>query len=371
MGLRYRPMTAGDIDACVKLIASRPAQRERYGERLRDLGAAMRRLLELPAKSAFVFEETGGAGTQLAAVGVSIFANDAFVEELKSRPFWVGPELTRRILNGNSPILTEQQVREANSGAGLNCVVWMGRTQPGLETRSDIIRLLANAFIEIHLGYRWKELISNQMESAEDVLWVMKTGGMLWDSASQRYQDRLAEDQDPATIASRPHVIGLTREIEAQHPGSWIGILLEPRVPRFGFAPSAQRLLSAALECETDGELALRFSISLSAVKKTWIAAYERVAECAPEVIAPGNLAEKTSGNRGKEKRRRLLSYLREHPEELRPYARRNGLPQIEGDGDRILPRLRRNARQPKLQPGKTMAKVYELRATWPNSKRT
>ncbi len=58
--------------------------------------------------------------------------------------------------------------------------------------------------------------------------------------------------------------------------------------------------------------------VSLSAVKKTWRTIYGRVTAKSPGLI-PDQVPEELSSERGKEKKQRLLAYLREHPEELRP----------------------------------------------------
>jgi DNA-binding NarL/FixJ family response regulator len=77
-------------------------------------------------------------------------------------------------------------------------------------------------------------------------------------------------------------------------------------------------LLLAALEGGTDEELAVKLDISLSAVKKTWRSIYERVRAGNSGVI-PDQLQAESTPERGKEKKQRLLAYLREHPEEVRP----------------------------------------------------
>ena len=61
-----------------------------------------------------------------------------------------------------------------------------------------------------------------------------------------------------------------------------------------------------------------RRGVSVSAVKKTWRLVYARVAQRAPEV----GLDVGDGESRGREEKQRLLAYLREHPEELRPFAR-------------------------------------------------
>ena len=100
------------------------------------------------------------------------------------------------------------------------------------------------------------------------------------------------------------------------------------RKPVIGFTRSEQRLLSAALQGGTDGELCDLLGVSLSAVKKTWASIYLRVQSAKPS-DARIELDESIDGDRGKEKKQKLLVFLREHPEELRPYYLRmleNGL---------------------------------------------
>ena len=80
-------------------------------------------------------------------------------------------------------------------------------------------------------------------------------------------------------------------------------------------------MLSVALPGATDEALAEQLDISLSAVKKMWISIYRRAEEFLPELIPDSQLDLPASG-RGREKRRSLLVYLREHPEELRPASR-------------------------------------------------
>jgi hypothetical protein len=94
--------------------------------------------------------------------------------------------------------------------------------------------------------------------------------------------------------------------------------------PRFYFSAGEQRLLNCAISngSGTNQVLAKSLGLSLSTVKKMWLSIYGRVAEQAPELILP--VAETgIESKRGKEKRRRLLAYLQEHPEELRSVSRK------------------------------------------------
>ena len=87
--------------------------------------------------------------------------------------------------------------------------------------------------------------------------------------------------------------------------------------PRFNFRPSEQRLLLTALRGGTDEELSDELGVSLSAIKKTWALIYER-ASAHLRGFSSNHVTDGAS-ERGKEKKRRLLNYLRDHPEELRP----------------------------------------------------
>jgi len=78
-------------------------------------------------------------------------------------------------------------------------------------------------------------------------------------------------------------------------------------------------LLLAGLRGGTDEELADELGISLSAVKKAWQSIYERVSACDPELVPAAHPTESGAYERGKMKKQRLIAYLRDHPEELRP----------------------------------------------------
>jgi hypothetical protein len=92
------------------------------------------------------------------------------------------------------------------------------------------------------------------------------------------------------------------------------------RPPIACFRPSEQRLLQAALRGLTDEELADELGVSLSFVKKAWQAIYERAIGRIPELF-PIGFPQELEGERGKGKKQRLLSYVRNHLEELRPVS--------------------------------------------------
>ena len=110
-----------------------------------------------------------------------------------------------------------------------------------------------------------------------------------------------------------PYLLGVTREEAHQHEGTLVNLIFAYTLARFFFTPIEQELLAQAQNGLSDEEIALRLAISHDAVKKRWATLYSRVAEQTPALLP------QTDGpTRGMEKRRTLLHYLVEHPEELR-----------------------------------------------------
>ena len=113
----------------------------------------------------------------------------------------------------------------------------------------------------------------------------------------------------------------MTKEIVQRYLGTWTSLLFTYHEPILGFTRSEQRLLEAALRGLTDDELALELDVSISAVKKTWRSIYSRV-EGSGAAILPELPEDRADPNdRGRGKKHRLLNYVREHPEELRPVS--------------------------------------------------
>jgi hypothetical protein len=324
--VRYRPMQPNDVRESVEIIAKHPVIGPRYGNVIADLPAAWLRLLSCEAADAWVFHAEEGPRAPICFVGVGVIVNDDFVRDLKTPPhFWHGPELTKRILRGDSPLLSEKQLRDANSNGGLNHIVWEGCAHRDFESDPELYRCVLDAFVQEHRGYLWKEVISSTMESAERLHWTMKTGGLLWDAAADRYVDSLNGDAEE--IVHRPHVVGIRRQEPFERPGlaaaSWVGCLFDYHPPFLGFSHSEQRVLAAALRGATDDQLSSTLGTSVPAIKKTWTSIYHRVADHLPELVRDALQADAGGAPRGREKRRDLLAYLREHPEELRPVSRK------------------------------------------------
>jgi DNA-binding CsgD family transcriptional regulator len=327
MSIRHRPMRPKDVRECVEIVAAHPIVAPRYGDSLADLRPALLRVFSSSGFcSAVVFEEIDeSAGRspsrpRLLGIGVSVFVSDDFLRELKTRPsFWIGPELARRVVRGDSPLLSEMQVREANSGRGLNLAVWHSCIREEDTKRADVWSELMAAFMENHRGFRLNELVA-QGESPQHVEGMRNTGGHLFKFTNGRYGDF---DGSPHRIIQEPHIVGCAREMAQGQLGSWIGSLFLYEHPRFGFSRSEQRLLLSAMAGGTDEELSDELGVSIFTIKKMWRSVYRRVSACNPELIPSDAHADGDSSKRGRNKKQRLMAHLREHLQELRPVSRK------------------------------------------------
>src|SRR5438552_11538125 len=159
MTLRYRPMRLRDVHECVDVVASDRIARPRYGSTILTLRSVWSALLGCEAFRAVVFEELERSQAKILGVGVSAIVSDQFVRELQTPPFfWVGPEITERVRRGESPLLSDRQVREANSEGGLSVVVWEGAVRAKEQSRPEVLNLVHSTFIEEHRGFFLKEL---------------------------------------------------------------------------------------------------------------------------------------------------------------------------------------------------------------------
>ena len=322
MTIHCRPMLPKDVRECVEILAVHPVVAPRYGDSIDQLRPAWLCLLGCEAFRSMIFEERNGHKVRIVGAGLAAFVREDFIRELKTPPFfWIGPELARRVACGESPLLTDSQVCAANTLEGLNLVLWHVCVTPEDAKRADVRNQVSAGFFESFRGYLLKEMIALQAVFVEELGWIADGGGLFLSPRNGAYTDEMEKPASELLVA--PHVFGLTREL-ALRKMSWISSLFLYEAPKIEFSAGERRLLVAALRGGTDAELSDELAISLSAVKKAWHSVYERAAENLPQSILDDEVRkENSNGEPGKQKKQRLLTYLREHPEELRPYSRK------------------------------------------------
>jgi DNA-binding CsgD family transcriptional regulator len=262
-----------------------------------------------------------GHVTRFVGAGIAVFVSEDFLREAKSIPhFWIAPKLAERINLGPSPLLSDSEVRDRNSTTGLNLVVWHDSSLPEDMTRAEVGTASMNAFDESFRGYRLQEILA-QADCVEH-LWVMRNaGGLYFDPIGWRHGD--FPKVNSSNFLNEPRCVGMTRELALTHGASWVGSLFLHPPPQFGFSRGEQKQLRLALVGVTDEELAEALGITIFTVKKNWVSIYDRVAVCRPELVPADSQMGDSGQRRGKQKKQRLLAYLREHPEEFRPVSRK------------------------------------------------
>jgi hypothetical protein len=319
--VRYRVMRPKDVPKCVEGIAAHPVLGARYGSLIEKLPAAIGSVLGRDSLTTAVFEEFQGSTTRFVGVGLAVFVSDEFFDEVKTTPrFLIGPELAKRITRGDSPLLSDAALRDANSTVGLNLVVWHNTIHPEDLSRAEVGTPVMAAFEEHCRGFRLRELIA-QADCLEQMRAMRNAGGLYFHRAENAYGDFPAVNA--LDFGCEPRNAGMSRERAFRHGASWVGSLFLYAPPQFCFSRSEQRLLTSALEGGTDHELGNELGISEFAVKKTWRLIYDRVDACKPDLIPINSHKDVLIQDRGKQKKQRLLAYLRKHPEELRPVSRK------------------------------------------------
>lgn len=309
-----RAMERHDFGSCLHLLQDGLGYPE---DVLGLLARFWERLLEDEALTTTVIEARDPEGWPLVAgFGASVFVTDDWMEQAShgDEPYLTARTVKQEI-EGRSPILRPAQVAEANT-RGLNVLILHYAETPGLAapTRPALRYRMFQALIESHRGYRIEAVLQEFWDEIDPEFVTHGWGRLLTNYAG--YFHSRGEPVPPE--GKGPLLVGITRsEVEA-NPGAIAAPLFVHVPPRIGFTPAEQRLLRAALSGQTDIELTESLGLSISTVKSRWRNVYQRVAHQTPELLS--DLPSMPSGaGRGKEKRRRLLDYLRRHPEELRP----------------------------------------------------
>jgi hypothetical protein len=260
--------------------------------------------------------------SRIVSFSAIVFVNDEFCSEARSalRPY-LSVDLARRYLSHQLPVLNREQVARANAGGGLNVVMcFEGRVCDDFSPEQVLV-LREKQSEALHLalsGYRVKEFLADAV-GRETSQWMLDAGAHV----RRNYSKYSREHGVPISKSPRqPLLVGLTKAEAVAHPGSYVAALFAYTPPRFHFSRSQRMLLQHALMGETCERLATSLSISPWTVKKRWHAIYERVADVDSELLPPMIADGLHATLRGAERRRPLLSYLRQHLEELRPFDR-------------------------------------------------
>jgi hypothetical protein len=311
--LSWRKARADDLAQCLQLHPAKNGA-EIVGEA--HLLGAWRQLLEMThaTRSAVVEMHTKGR-VEIVGFGFGSFVRKSFVEEELRNP---RPGLNSRIIasvvSENSVVASYQEVRDANTRGDLHQVILDTSWKHGFLTpiQVDEVRvLLGRAYQELFAGYRFSRILCELVDELD--LWHVRGLSVF------RNVDGLEDfwRANPETKWNRQRrLVEVTLESIRSDPHSIAaGLFQHHVVPQFAFTQGEQELLELALEGADDASLTKSLFVTLPAVKRRWSNIFERVGAMRPDLCPLDG-----EGTRGIQKRQRVLSYVRSHPEELRPF---------------------------------------------------
>jgi hypothetical protein len=253
-----------------------------------------------------------GVPAEVIGIGAAVFVSAETMCHIQRHP---APGAAERFLssigNGLALALDSSAIVALNAHEGLNAFVVLHHQKAGLAPADQVHvqRQLTAAFVDDMRGYRLREVIA---EGAEDEMeWVL-AGGFCIRNA---YEDWYRTHERPLP---RRVLVGMERNEAIAKPGTVPGLLFHYQPPQLGFTASQRRVLAEAAHHKTDAEIATVLRVSVSAVKKTWAAIFDQAREVLGDT-ENGNERDHAPSRRGTQKRHKLLAYLREHPEELKP----------------------------------------------------
>lgn len=320
MNLELRDMTLSDLDQVMPLVSALqcdPSQRE-------ALRAMLSEIIESACGVATVAADSKPS-CAIVHFGVNVFVSERRADEYHRCAY---PMIARRMLAewiaGEHPFLHAEEIGRANAGEGLNLVV------PYYGGRRDDPRASIANYESARRALRGWNLRSYTAEmfsdpQHDDRQWGRSLGYRVLEYSPDALRAAGVPDERPAFVWAT------TRRDAELNPGYGAALLFTFTAPRLGFTPLEQHLLHLALDGATDPSIARVSGLSQSAVKKHFRVLYEK-ARVAGVLESAADDSGPEQPTRGVEHRRHLLSYLREHPEELRPYRPARGSRVLAGE---------------------------------------
>ncbi len=233
------------------------------------------------------------------AFGAAVFVTEAFAEEelVAPRP-GVNARILHSIHRGAPVVLSNNQLARSNRNGSLNVVILTSHWQGDAKNPNvgQLKLLLADEFGKRYEGYRMHRLIRETC-----------------DAYQLSYTRGVTVFREVAQTGPENCLFVVDKESVTAYPGTVVTGLFFHKTPILGLSASSQSLLLAALRDDRDEKIAEALNISVSAVRWRWAQVFAQ----ASSVVEPTRGA-----TRGAEKRSRILQYVRNHPHELRPYAK-------------------------------------------------
>lgn len=169
-----------------------------------------------------------------------------------------------------------------------------------------------HALLEMQRGYALKEFLM-EVYGEQDLPFTKSMGLKLRSDYSQH----------GFPPSKHPLLVGLRREEVAEYWGAPVATLFSYSAPVFFFTLMQQRVLLRAYDGESDGQISKELGVETTTLRDHWRAIFDRVAAAQERSrfllrhLPDFSKVENRSRNQ-------LVTYLGQHPEELRPSSAKN-----------------------------------------------
>lgn len=255
-------------------------------------------------------------GHRIVGFAASVFVAAAFAEnEIADPKPGLNARLISSIASGKAVVLSAKQLGYENAQARLNNIVLQPSSMLDVLTPEqglEVLRQASLATLSCHDGYQVRRVMMEMTSAAEISYSKFFPNWKIKSTFEDFHRDNPGNpwNRDRALMAI-DFTEGLSFVVKGGHR----------REPVLGLRISDQELLAGALKGLTDVELSEELGLKLSTLKKRWASVFNRVQMSKPDLLP--DFADKLEHQgRGRQKKHRLLAYVREHPEELRPFHR-------------------------------------------------
>jgi len=234
--------------------------------------------------------------------GIS-FIHPEYLDEAHAKGSTLPNTVFRAVLEHRTPFLSPKKIGKINAQCELHLMNFFGNFNDLDLTQSEMANFYEvsnQGYHFFHFGYAYRAM---------------------WAEVLPTHHVRELQNQGMQVVRQLTLCTGhtstllcLTRDVARTNPYLRRSGYFFPPEPRFRFSPGEQVLLELSLLDTPDDDIAATLHLSIDAIKKRWRSIYMKV-----DLADPGLLADLDSGT---EQRRALLSYLRMHLEEIRPYSR-------------------------------------------------
>ena len=312
--LRFRPTTPADFPECVELLPEWLNLGEPLRRALPDLWSRIHN--EPPVRTTIMEDLALPVGQRIQGWGCGFVLPDEWVERetLDGSPAaYLGRRLYADLHAGRFRLLADAQIGVLNAQGRIRFFNFYIQRQTDLQDPyvQSVFNIANEAFRFSASGYKYQAMYFET--SLHEVPAIVAAG-----FRRRPYSNEQSLEHLPAH--ARPAFLSVTREESlAILPGTTIRHVFEHHPPLFQLSASQRQLLWLAMFDESDAYLTARLDVSVHGLKKLWRGIYERIEDRMPEFF--GDTVGADDGRRGPEKRRQVLAYLRQRPEELRPWV--------------------------------------------------